>query len=316
MKYRNLGLGVCLLWLAAVPDLDAATSQTLFETGFEASEGYDTQYTLVNQNGWVGTDLRGNGLLAEGFTGQGQGAYVGYFPLTEGESDLVVWYPINFSPVQAAKPIVRFSVTMEIVDSDNDEYDDFRWSVYNIAGDRLFTIDFDNYDLSVNYLLDGTNGFVFTGRQFTNDTPHSLSITMDFARNRWGASLDGAILATNLPITTVNATLDLGDIDAVWLYDNVSAPGNNYMLFDNYRVTAEISQVVRPRLEPMERLSNGQFLLRVFGVADRRYAVEATSDLLSWIPLRTNRISDGSFDFLDTTATGSPHRFYRAREVP
>jgi hypothetical protein len=37
------------------------------------------------------------------------------------------------------------------VDSDNFAYDSFEWSVFNLSGERLFTLDFDNSDLDIYY---------------------------------------------------------------------------------------------------------------------------------------------------------------------
>jgi hypothetical protein len=319
MPHRNLILGTLVLYLAACAPLTSqGATQTVFATGFEVSEDYDPQFTLVGQNGWIGTDLNGNGLVPDWFATNDQAAYIGYFPLPAGQDVLSVWYPLNFSPLASGKPIVHFSVLMEIVDSSNEQYDVFRWSVYNRNEDRLFTLEFDNLDFGIYYQLDGTNGFVYSGHLFEADTPYALSITMDFSQNHWSASLNGGTILTHLPITTTNAPLTLGDIDAVWLYNDPAYPGDNFMVFDDYTVTAQAaaSQPSRPRLEPVGRLSNGQFLLRLFGENDRRYAIEASQDLSTWTPLRTNVVAGGVFDFLDTTAPGVPRRFYRARLVP
>jgi len=85
------------------------------------------------------------------------------------ETLLVVWQPINLVTIPAQTPIVKFYVQMEIVDSTNGLYDCFRWSAFNTNVDRLFTLDFDNFDLSINYRLDGTNTFVFTGQTFSSN---------------------------------------------------------------------------------------------------------------------------------------------------
>jgi hypothetical protein len=60
---------------------------------------------------------------------------------------------------------------------------------------------------------------------------------MNFANNVWSAILDRTPLVEGEPITTTDSTLTIGFIDAVWFTDDT--PGNNYMVFDNYRIVAE-----------------------------------------------------------------------------
>jgi len=293
-----------------------AAPVTLYSTGFEPPD-YDPAFTLVGQNGWVGSDNSSpcNGLFSDAFTGLGQHAYIGLFPANPGFTSYGVWQPLAAVPTNT---IIRFSVEMAIIDSENGSYDSFRWSVYNTEFDRLFSLDFDNLTLSIDYLLEDPPTFVPTGQRFANDTQYTLLITMDFGSNLWSASLNNLSLATNQPITTTtNSPPNLGDIDAVWLYGQAASPGDNYMVFDNYTITAQ-SSAIQPRLTSLGHLNN-QFLLRLTGELNRNYAIEAKTNLNSpvWAALRTNNTSTaGSFDFLDTTSSGLPRRFYRARLVP
>lgn len=306
------------LWLAALAFLvfgpRASGSTNIYSTRFEASEGYDIKYELAGQKGWV-TDTAsfgGNGLLTN-YVGT-QAAYVGLFPLSPVDSQISVWQPLNYSPLAQSTPLVNFSVTMTVVDSTTTNRDDFFWRVYNRRGALLFTLDFYNGDLGIYYALDGTNHLVDTGKSFTNDVVYTLGIAMDFSRNRWSATLDGALLVTNLLMTTTNAVLDLGDIDAVWAPLVATAPGDNFMIFDNYQLMADAP--VPARLSALGRASSGQFLLRLSGPSGARYAIDATGDFRQWTALKTNAITDGTFDFIDTAAPGFSRRFYRARLVP
>ena len=53
---------------------------------------------------------------------------------------------------------------MAINDSTNGNYDDFQWQLFNKESHPFFTIDFDNNDLGIYYLLDGAHSaFVDTG---------------------------------------------------------------------------------------------------------------------------------------------------------
>jgi len=308
--------------LILVPLLVAAqgTGTNVFFTGFEASEGYDTRYTLVGQQGWLGMGTGGNGLVEDFFPGQGQQAYIGYWPPEHSnETETIVWRPLNFDPVSAGLPVVEFSVLMSIEDSSstNGQYDNFQWQVYNHRTNRLFTLDFDNFYQDISYRLDGTNEWTTTQVRFTNGVPELLVVTMDFAANRWSATFGGRLIATNQPLTTTGASLTLGEIDVVWVYYDPARPGDNYLLFDNFRVVARPA-VARPRLTLLERTERGHVWLRVEGQPGVRYVLEAAASPVagSWLPLRTNASGDGILDFIDTSAANVPARFYRARVLP
>ncbi len=315
MKTAVAWLALLVVLLPAV-GLGAVTN--LYSTGFERSEGYDLKYELIGQQGWISdttTFSGGNGLLTNFFK-SGQAAYIGLFPLDPLDSYLAIWQPINYSPLTTGMPVVKFSVTMAIIDSTapNTNRDAFEWRAFNRQGSNLFIVDFYNNDLGIYYALDDTNGFIFTGLTFTNDGPYTLGVTMDFSRNRWTASLNGTPLVSEQPITTVNAPLNLGDIDAFWLIDRAATPGDNFMIFDDYSITAEAAPAAS--LAPLGRPANGQFALRLSGPSGNRYAIDTSPDLRQWSALKTNTVTDGSFDYVDTSAGSSSKRYYRGRLVP
>jgi hypothetical protein len=300
-------------WVVGALTAGAAT-RVLYETRFEKSEGFDETLTLIGQGGWVGFGSGGNGLVSDFFAGEGQNAFVGFVAPTNNGDFLNVWRPLNYTPGPTNPPQVRFTVLFSIEDSSaRANRDDFRWSVYNVKGDRLLSVDFDNDSLGVNYLLDDGN-FVSTGRSFTNSQPYLLDIRMDFLTNRWSASLGGLGLVTNLPITTKGATLDFGDVDAVWAIRTPGSPGDNFMVFDNYRVEAESGGAQPPpRLEPLGKLPPDGFVVRCRGTIGLTYVLQGSGDLKLWQPLKTNSIPvDGYFDHVDKP--GGSQRFYRMLE--
>jgi hypothetical protein len=183
----------------------------------------------------------------------------------------------------------------------------------------LFSLDFDNYPqyLDVGYRLDGTNTTQFTSLKYVNNSNYTLNVTMNFASNRWSATLNNNLITTNQPITTTNAQLTLGDVDAVWLIFNTNAPGDNYMLFDNYRITAEtIPVTARASAVPWSHRGRLGLAPRVWRQRHSRWALDATTNLVNWTALKTNPVSGTYFDHVDNTAAGVPRRFYRARHVP
>ena len=108
-------------------------------------------------------------------------------------------------------------------------------------------------------------------------------------------------------------------MDAVWSIYDTNAPGDNYMVFDNYQITAEAITVPPPpqsQIRFLSRTGEGWALLRVFGQAGSRWSVDATTNFTHWTALTTNTVTGASFDHVDMTAAGFSDRFYRARFVP
>jgi hypothetical protein len=138
---------------------------------------------------------------------------------------------------------------------------------------------------------------------------------MNFASNRWSATLNSTLLATNLPMTTTGKQLTFGDVDAVWELYTINSPGDNFMLFDEYKITADIPPPPRPRLTLLSRTA-GQTLLRLAGQNGANFAIEGSTNLVNWTALKTNLVTGGSFDYTDTSSAGLNRRMYRARWVP
>ena len=62
-------------------------------------------------------------------------------------------------------------------------------------------------------------------------------------------------------------------------------------------------------------LSSNGFSLSVTGESGVSYGIEASSDLVTWLPLVTlSAGSNGALSFVDPAATNSPQRFYRAKQ--
>jgi len=300
--------GILIGMISALALINSANATVvIYQTGFEPNEGYDTNADLVGQKGWLGAGSGGNGLVNGYFTGRGFQAYVGFTPPATNDSSLFL-----YQPVKKNLPQVQFSATVAIIDSKNTNWDDFYWSVFNQQGQSLFTLDFDNFELKLYYYLDNTNGRTWSGLSFTNGGAYPLSLAMDFAGNRWSATFNSLTIATNQPITTVGSSLNLGDIDAAWAVYDPNAPGDNFMVFDDYRITANVPA---PQVAMLSKV-NGSPTLRVTGLADNRYALDSSTDLFTWLPLQTNVATSGRFDYVDDGALGVSRRFYRARWVP
>lgn len=290
------------------------TYTVIFSTGFEQEEGYEAGFQLSGQNGWVSFGSGGNGVVTNFFEGYGQQGFIGFNSPAPKDAFLNVWNPIHRLPAGSNEPIVRFYVLMQIVDSTNGEYDDFRWSVYNAGAHRLFSIDFDNSSLEISYLLDDGVEFIPTGLAYDNDGFYDLLVTMDFARNRWSALINDIPLVRSEPITTTGAALNLGDINAVWAIRKLGSPGDNFILFDNFEIVASSRGALRARLEPLG-FFEGVSQLRLFGEEGINYLVEWSANLNDWTPLtKVLAPIGGVVEFGDAEANPLSQRFYRVRQ--
>jgi hypothetical protein len=266
-------------------------------------------FSLAGQAGWLNEGSGGNGLVDDAFPGLGQQGYVGKFAPSFGYDYLFVWQPLDLDPMAVGAPVIKFTTEMSIMPPTTGEADEFAWIAFNSQLQPLFIIDFENFNREVYYKYDGTS-YAFSGLTYTNGVIYTLSITMDFGANLWSASLDNRLIATNKPLTTTGLSLDLADIDAGWLIYDVSAPCDNYMIFDNYTLTP------LPDLSVLNRAANGHVTLRAVGKEGWKLAVEASTNLTHWTPLKTNTVAGGYFDYVDMGAATLPMRFYRARIVP
>jgi hypothetical protein len=317
MNFKCLFLTLVLLTIAAGIRVGGQTA--VYSTGFDFEEGYRTDLDLAGQNGWTGSG--GNGVVTNYFEGLGQQAYIGYsVPPGDTNSLYYVYQPVNLAPIPASEPLVKFSVMMQIVDSTstNGPFDDFRWSVYNTNGMRLFSVDFDNASLQVSYILDNEAGFVPANTKFETTGSYDLEIAMNFARNLWTATLNDVVIINAQPITTIGSPLNLGDVDAIWSVRTPGSPGDNFMLFDNYTIATEALSSIPPRLEPSGLARGGAYSARLYGEPGLVYRVEASADLVHWETLLTFTAPTpgGILDFQDPNASRFTQRFYRARQAP
>ncbi len=317
MKSGRLAAVKAVMFAAAVSAGQGPSTEPVyvFWTGFDASEGYNLDRPLRGQQGWQAEGSGGNGLVADFFEGWGQQAFVGFNPPAAKDDVLSLWRPLQAPAPDPENPVWRFSVWMQVVDSTNGEYDDFRWRAFNTDGHRLFGIDFENSTLEINYLLDDDQGFRSTGFTFDPDVIYLLEIWMNFARNNWQAVLNGQVVVDSQPITTTGARLNLSDIDAHWALRTKGAPGDNYLLFDEYQVTIEPLDQIPATIEPVGLNDQGEFQLYLHGERGRKFSLDVTSDLTAWTSLGTNRLDEGYWFYTDKSSAGLSRSFYRAREV-
>jgi len=71
-----------------------------------------------------------------------------------------------------------------------------------------------------------------------------------------------------------------------------------------------------PVMTVQPRTESGLFHLKMTGLANRNYIIQASTDLVAWVALTTNSVTNGELDFTDTNQVGSSARFYRALLAP
>ena len=286
-------------------------AQVLYETGFEPDEGYDMQFTLAGQGGWLAEGTGGSGLVKETFTDMGNQAYVGFFPPEkDDESYLNLWRPITV-PKTGAKRL-KFSVAMMIADTEKEQRDEFRWSIYNSETKRLASIDFDNHNQEINFELDDGEGFKETEFSFERNAIYDLSIVMNFEKNHWSAFIGGETIVDKQLLTTTGAKLDLGDVSAVWVIREVGKPGDNYMVFDDYKIEQLEADKITPWLGENLAITmkNG---VPVITLGPGKCALETSSDLKNWKVLTTS-LENKTFTDADFNKKKSQW-FYRLRLI-
>jgi hypothetical protein len=291
-------------------------ARTVYYSSFEPGQDYDAEFTLIDQDAWQGEGTGGNGLVEDNFESLGQQGYIGYWPPEEdGETFTSLWRPVEGIDPEETK--VTFTVLMMITASTNDQRDDFRWAVYNKNEQRLVTLDFDNETRNINYALDD-NIFLPTGYNFENEALYELKFVMDFAANNWSAYIGDEVLLDSKTLTTTGASLTFGDLGPLWVYGKPETPGNNYMVFDEYKLTVETSaQPVKipPTLAWTGWTDDGRAILQLGGDATTDYTVEVSGDLKTWTPLQTSQPGDTWKEIADAEAPNYEQRFYRARNA-
>ena len=308
---------VAAFWLAvSIGQGETAIGQarTVYHTGFEAKQDFEMEFTLIGQGGWEGEGTGGNGLVENNFEGMGQQAYLGYWPAEEADETFTgLWLPVR--DIEPEETRITVTMLLMFVDSTNGQRDDFRWTLFNDNVQRLVTLDFDNATRNINYALDD-DIFLPTGYSFDHEALYDLKFVIDFAANTWAVSVGDQAIVNDKKLTTTGARLAFGDLGPSWVYRNPETPGNNYLMFDDYRITAETSDSAPkapPSLAWAGWADDGRAMLRLGGDATTDYTVEVSDDLKNWTPLQTAKPGDTWKEVADADAPDHEQRFYRAR---
>jgi hypothetical protein len=85
--------------------------------------------------------------------------------------------------------------------------------------------------------------------------------------------------------------------------------------------SAQVSQAAAqappaPQLISQRIIPGVAFQFEIVGATNQTCVIEASADLVNWVPIATNTVSAGGFIFSDALSKPRPARFYRAATSP
>jgi hypothetical protein len=333
-------------WLLALP----LRGGELYFTGFENfTPGFDV---IAGKDGWTGSashaGLKLSGVDAEtthGVAGIGNAAFIGGNPAVLAPSvsaTVNVRKSLNIDPVTLGEEVVLFRVNAGIKDSTPaaiTRRDNFEFAFYNQSSQLIAFIQFDNStidsttDLPTQTIWRSSyNGSSLTktatGGVFYYDLLMELVVRINYRTNRWSVSLDGVDLFTDEVFYSGPNAKTLGVVAAQMQITGTGmnavthvvgpAPGDNYMLFDDFGVHADPvpePAIVDFTFNPLTKAAQLWWVTEAL----YKYQIEYSDDLS--LPWKTDL--SGSFitsdstgisaAFTDTTAAAGGRRFYRVR---
>jgi hypothetical protein len=230
--FRNAA-GEVTLTLYQAPD------GVIYEADFEM---FPLGINTLGFDGWdtLGFDDRnddgpnsGTSGIFEPGTG-GQAAWIGYNPTRQKE--VYLYRRVN---VPSGTGVVEFSVDLRIVDSTsarNYRRDVFGFPFYNSDGIPFGEIFFDN-DTQKIILWEGGEQWIDTGHSFVRDADYTLSVTMDLDKKKWTAYLGEQLIFKDATMNSTGLPRNLGGVAVRWVPISQGYSGDNFMVFDNFRLS-------------------------------------------------------------------------------
>lgn len=164
----------------------------------------------------------------------GQAAWIGYNPTRQKE--VYLYRRVN---VPSGTGVVEFSVDLRIVDSTsarNYRRDVFGFPFYNSDGIPFGEIFFDN-DTQKIILWEGGEQWIDTGHSFVRDADYTLSVTMDLDKKKWTAYLGEQLIFKDATMNSTGLPRNLGGVAVRWVPISQGYSGDNFMVFDNFRLS-------------------------------------------------------------------------------
>lgn len=313
-----------------------------YVTSFESPPYKAGVDAIAGTDGWIGSTAHAgkglSGVLSEsqhGVSGIGNAAYLGGNSARitgVGNKSVHLRRPVNLDPLALGREIVSFSVVFGIKDStafSSFRRDDFEFLVYNNSGQLLAGIQFDNSTLDsatglpqrIIYLLywNGSQiSYANTGYTYLPETLELLEFRINLRTNRWSVTLGGAPLFQDVPFhegpyaRTLGFVLAQMQVGNTFPFSTDIHPGDNYMLFDDYRLRAD---PVTLNLA-MSWTDAGDIKLDWNEEYGYQYRLQYSQDIASWhdFPETVHTATrTGVYSFTDPVRPRPAMRFFRVR---
>jgi hypothetical protein len=114
----------------------------------------------------------------------------------------------------------------------------------NTGGEDIGEILFENETQKI-WRWDGGAEYIDTGHSFVRGADYTLSVSMDLANNTWSAYLGEQLIFKDATLNSTGRARNLASVDVVWSPLLPGFSGDNFMVFDKYRLsTAKQTPVI------------------------------------------------------------------------
>ncbi len=307
--------GIALVIAALIP-ARAQQGATVYATDFNSFPLGDD--TVVGTDGWNGNNT---GLGVHGtdafITGLGRSVFLG--GVRPATTFTTLFRTVNFDAVEDGTPVVVIDAAIGIQDSTNGRRDSFFLSVYNISGQFLGALEFDNTPLGFGlWRSDGVSSFD-TGEAFVRNELMLVTARIDLAANTWSVFIDdNPPIFEDAPFNASGQALDLGSVAFEWKLA-AALPGgfgDNFMLFDDLGIRAFPAEDPRAFTITSITRASPSTGATITWLAEPgfSYQVEYSSDLSSWLtdlPDSSHQAPASTTSYTFTDPAPANARFYR-----
>src|SRR6185312_9097871 len=131
----------------------------------------------------------------------------------------------------------------------------------------------------------------------------SVNVTMQSADPNGAIyfTLDGSLPTTNSMRYT----------GAFSLFTNATVSASAFETNFDHSIATRAQFLIRPIRLSQQGFSNGAFELGFTGAPGGNYVLQASTNLLDWIPISSNTATTNLLNLFDTNANNFPSRYYR-----
>ena len=312
------------------------TTPTVFVAGNTALSGKDGWVVSASgQSAGVASAQPVYGIDSNIVPGLGQTAFIGFNTPTAVSSLYSAFRPAPYSPAltgDTGNSIIRFSATIGLTKSTTTFNDTFRISFYNngINNDGTARAVLGSIEFPTNTGTSSSNGNIYRGDSTTTTSntgveivygeAQELLVVINYQTNRWSASWGDSPLFVDAvfrnPSNAAARPLTFGMVAVQWAITTAGSPGNNWMLFDDWNVSAE--PLAQMSIGKIESVTNHATLTWSTEIG-YSYRVEYSTDLTTWLKTLAGSLITPTASSLNQTFTDpgiiSGKRYYRVRRA-